>query len=290
MLPAVDAAARDEIVALSRQLAERLASVPTDQRAELLAEINRTLAAVFTGGLMTLGFAQSSEAALFIRLAANAAQVSCDNGTAAGVQACSANGFTTTLESDSLTFNGTVGGYSFGSLNLASNGPGTSTMAYVLDSKFNVTHSGVGTGDLTVAFGGYNFTLPAGPGLILSASQTANWTTGQANDSSALQVWGRADNLTIVPGGTATAISPTLVSPAGLTNSLASQSPDVPFTRLVTPFALTGFEQIHQAIGDVASYTGTATALATPVPEPASLFLLGTGLLALARIRRRSKQ
>jgi acyl-CoA reductase-like NAD-dependent aldehyde dehydrogenase len=45
VLPPVNAAARDEIVALSRQLAERLASVPAEQRAELLAEINRALAA-----------------------------------------------------------------------------------------------------------------------------------------------------------------------------------------------------------------------------------------------------
>ena len=45
VLPPVNAATRDEIAALSRQLAERLASVPADQRAELLAEINRALSA-----------------------------------------------------------------------------------------------------------------------------------------------------------------------------------------------------------------------------------------------------
>jgi len=258
------------------------------QKECLKMKINKTLAAVFTGGLITLGFAQSSEAALFIRIAANAGTATCDNGSVAGVMACSANGFTTTLDSNLLSFAGSVGGYSFGGLNLGSNGPGTSTMAYVLDSKFNVTHTS-GAGDLTVAFGGYNFTNPVGTGLFLSASQTANWTSSTAGDFSTLQVWGRPDNTTVVPGGTSTATAPVLTSPGGLTKSAASESPDVPFTRLVTPFALTGFEQIHQAIGDVASYTGTATALATPVPEPASLFLLGTGLLALGRVRRRKR-
>ena len=97
--------------------------------------------------------------------------------------------------------------------------------------------------------------------------------------------------------GAATAAPSTLASTGVAGNSDSSQSVEVPFTRLVTPFALTGLEQIHQAIGEVASFSSTATAQevggtvgAAAVPEPSSLLLLGTGLLALTRLRKKKRQ
>jgi hypothetical protein len=64
--------------------------------------------------------------------------------------------------------------------------------------------------------------------------------------------------------------------------------------RLATPYALTGREVLHLALGELpATVNATVAANGQPnlIPEPTSLFLFGTGLTGLAaRARRRMRK
>jgi len=253
------------------------------RKRKVLGVLGATVLAVATTG--------RAEAALFISISANAATATCDNSTLAGVTACTGAGFATSLNGNNIGFGGaagpfSVGGYTFsGNSGVNANVPGDVLTSFVSDSKLTVTHTS-GDGDLTVTFAAFNFTLPAGPLLTLSASSTGNYTVANTGDVSNFTAWGRADNLPIIPGGTVAVTPPCTVTP-GTTNNCATQSPDVLFTRLATPFALTGREIVHEAIGSIASYQGTA--IVSAVPEPPSMLLFGTGLIALTRrLRKRA--
>jgi hypothetical protein len=221
-------------------------------------------------------------ASSLLRINVDGTIVTCDNTAAL----CGA-GFTTAIGSNTIAFTGTINGVTFGSVNLSGNAPGGATVAFVLDSKFNLQNISGVTHTITVDFAENNFTQPVGAGF-LNASQTANWTTSTAGDTQAFQAWLRNTNDLVVPGGTATAISPNCVSPGGLSQSCSSETLNVADAP-TAPFALTGRQVITMAPGTVASYTGTATQTATPIPEPASALLLGTGLVALARRLRRTR-
>jgi len=236
----------------------------------------------------------SAEASSFLNIDVSGTSVTCDNSTAGGVTTCTANGFATSLNSNTIIWTGTLNGVSFTSISLTGNSPGTPALAQVLDSKFNVQNISGAERVVTVDFGQNNFSQPLPVGTLLSASQTVNWTTATVDeDTQTFRAWGRDDNaLTPGPtGATAVAIAPDCIAESAQTDACSEESPDVAFNYAV-PFSLTGQQVITIQDGTTATYTGTAVAQPTPViPEPSSVLLLGTGMLLLAghRLRNRKK-
>lgn len=244
---------------------------------------------LLTGILVALGYSQRAEASLLISLSANSATAACDNSTAGGVSACTTAGFVTALNGNSISFGPgfSIGGYNFtGASGVTANVPGDPIFSNLSDSKLSITHTS-GVGDLTVQFAGWNYALPIGPAMALSASSTGNWNVAAAGDNGNFQAWARADNTPTIPGGTATVITPQCNSGGpGTTLSCSTSSGDIGWTSSGL-FAVTGRETIHQAIGSVASYQATVNVVGSPVPEPATLSLMGISLIGFGLMRRR---
>lgn len=247
---------------------------------------------VLLGAILALGYGPRAEASLLINISANGATASCNNSTAAGVTACGTAGFTTALNSNSIAFGGSfsVGGYNFtGASGVTGNVPGDGIFGNLSDSKLAIAHTS-GAGDLTVEFAAWNYTFPTGPNMTLSAASTGNWNVAAAGDNATFQAWARDDNAPTIPGGTATAIAPVCNSGGpGTTLACSTTSADVAWLRTGGFYALTGREVIHQAIGSVASYQASVNTVASAVPEPATLSLVGISMIGLGFIRRRRR-
>jgi hypothetical protein len=243
--------------------------------------------------MLVLGLSSPASADAFLSLSNGATTLSCDNSTAAGVLACTASGFTTSLGSNTISFGGAVGGYNVANIFLNSNSTGTATLATVSDTKNTIENISAGDTNLTINFAQNDFILPAGATLNVGASQSATFsvaTAGASNQNFTGFADGASNALDV--GGTAS-ITPQCTSPGSPppgTSDCSTTGPIQSFARTSAMFTISGTEIIDLAQGESANFTATVNV--TPVAaEPASMLLLGAGFVAVAaRLRQRRKQ
>ena len=253
--------------------------------------MKRAMIGIGLGVLLALSFVPQAQAAAFMTITVGAATVTCNNTAAA----CG-GGFTSALGANTITFTGTVGGYTFNDVTLNSNQPGSAAVAFTLDTKTQVTHVS-GADSATINYGVNGFTSPVGAGT-LSASQSGTLTSGAAGGTETFRSWERNDNgLTAGPTG-ATAVSTTnpctFAASAPPVQACSGPTLTIGSPLVAAPFALTSEEVITTPIGAITNWTGTTalTATVTPViPEPSTVVLLGTGMLMVAgrQYRKRKK-
>lgn len=173
-------------------------------------------------------------------------------------------------------------GVQFTVLGASSNSPGTPNGADVTQASVRVTNATGATQSLILRAGDVGFTAPSGA-VVLSNQISGTVVTGNAaNLFSSMACADPTDTQNNCSGAFQTAAINSNITQG---NTAGSNFNNLGIASLGTPFSLTEVIDMTLGTGTVLTYTGSADV--APVAEPATLAILGIGILGLLMVRRR---
>lgn len=177
----------------------------------------------------------------------------------------------------SCTGSVTVGSVVIGSTSGGSNSPGTPGIADVVSSNLSLTNNGASSATVILTIGDINFTAPTTPPTLTLLSHVGGTvlTGAAANTLSFVSTVDQTNTQNNTPGTyNAPALTPGIVSIGSFS---ATDSTSV--SSLSSPFSMTEQYVITLGAGSTINFSGSTDLQS--VPEPGSLTLFGTALVAL---------
>jgi len=249
--------------------------------------MKRTLVTVLGSAALLVAVSPAARADAFLSLSSNGVTVSCNTALAFNAGNCGAN-FTAVANGNQISFGALggviVGGYKVVSVDLTSNQPGNSAIAFAADTKSQVQNISANAGTMfTVNFAVNGYTAPNGTTLTLNTSQSGTFTNAGTTSSQAFSGAADAVGNSLTPMAGTTESTPNCVSTTAACSTVGSPTN---FARTGN-FALSGSQNITLLQGPNTQAGFTAQVNATNVvPEPGSLVLLATGFIGLVGGRR----
>jgi hypothetical protein len=177
----------------------------------------------------------------------------------------------------------TSNGLSFLNFSVTSNSPGTATLAKLLETTLELTNPTAATQSIEILVGDIGFALPSAPATLLENIAGTVVTGGADNLFSGVGCVDGTNAQNSCPGTVHTPVITANITAPGSGNATTTS----PIPSLGTPYSIT--QLITLTLDRGADLNYVASASVAPVPEPATLGLLGVGLLGIGFVARRKR-